>query len=146
MAGRSPARGWPAGRIAQGAILRDHDRRPGPLHVPGRPDRRVDPDRPGQGACADLKKLAIGQDRQPVEFRLGPGQTIRGRIVDAHDKPIARAPISVYEWRGHHSLKWSTETDAEGRFRWDEAPADMVLIDVGSLGYYPEQALLADDP
>ena len=58
-------------------------------------------------------------------------------MVDAHDKPIAGAPIAAYEWRGHHSLKWSTETDAEGRFHWDEAPAERVLIDVGSLGFHP---------
>ena len=61
-----------------------------------------------KGHAPDLKKLAIGQDRQPVEFRLGPGQTIRGRIIDVHDKPIAGAPIAVDAWRGHHSLKWST--------------------------------------
>jgi RNA polymerase sigma factor (sigma-70 family) len=92
-----------------------------------------------RGHAPDLKKLTIGQDRQLIELRLGPGQTIRGRIVDAHDKPIAGAPIAVDAWRGHHSLNWSTETDAEGRFRWDEAPDDMVIIDLGSLGYYPSK-------
>jgi RNA polymerase sigma factor (sigma-70 family) len=88
-----------------------------------------------RGHAPDLKKLTIGQDRPLVEIRLGPGRTIRGRIVDAHDKPIAGAPIAVDAWRGHHSLKWNTETDAEGRFRWDEAPVDMVMIDLGSLGF-----------
>ena len=87
----------------------------------------------------ELKTLTIPQDRQTVEFRLGPGQTIRGRIVDVHDKPIARAPVSVDAWRGHRALKWSTETDAEGRFRWDEAPDDAVMIDVGSLGFFPSK-------
>ena len=77
----------------------------------------------------------IGPERQAVEFRLGPGRTIRGRIIDAHDKPIAGAPIAVNAWRGHHSLTWSARTDAEGRFRWDEAPDDMVMIDLGSLGF-----------
>ena len=37
--------------------------------------------------------------------------------------------------RGHHSLRWNTRTDAEGRFRWDDAPDDAVLIDLGMLGF-----------
>ena len=35
----------------------------------------------------------------------------------------------------HHSLRWNTLTDAGGHFRWDNAPADTVLIDLGTLGY-----------
>src|SRR5262249_39983746 len=54
-----------------------------------------------------------------------------------HHKPIVGAPVAVEKWRGHHSLKWSTETDAEGRFRWDEAPDGSVLIAVGPLGDHP---------
>ena len=88
-----------------------------------------------RGHAPDLKSLTARPGSPPVEFRLGPGHTIRGRIVDAHDKPIAGAPIAADEWRGHHSLRWNTRTDAEGRFRWDDAPADGVLIDLGTLGF-----------
>src|SRR5262249_35088195 len=91
------------------------------------------------GHAPDLKTLTIGRGRRPVEFRLSPGQTIRGRMIDVHGKPFVGAPVAAYEWRGHHSLRWSTETDAAGRFRWDEAPADQVLIDVGALGYHPHK-------
>jgi RNA polymerase sigma factor (sigma-70 family) len=83
----------------------------------------------------DLKTMKAGPGAPPVEFRLGPAHAIRGRIVDAHDKPIAGAPIAADEWRAHHSLRWNTRTDAEGRFRWDDAPADGVQIDLGALGF-----------
>ncbi len=88
-----------------------------------------------RGHAPDLKALTAGPGLLPVEFQLGPGHSIRGRIVDAHDKPIAGAPIGADEWRGHHSLRWSTRTDSDGRFRWDDAPADAVLIDLGTLGF-----------
>ena len=39
----------------------------------------------------------------------------------------------------HHSLRWKTRTDAEGRFRWDDAPADAVRIDLGTLGFDPKR-------
>ncbi len=87
------------------------------------------------GRAPDLRVINPGPEMSRVEFRLGPGHTIRGRIVDVHGKPIAGAPISADEWRGHHSLRWSTRTDADGRFRWDEAPADGLLIDLGQLGF-----------
>ncbi len=87
------------------------------------------------GHAPELMSLRAGPGMPPVEFRLGRGHTILGRIVDAHGKAIAGAPISADGWRGHHSLRWNTRTDAEGRFRWDNAPADTVLIDLGMLGF-----------
>ena len=87
------------------------------------------------GHAPNLISLKAEPGMQPVEFQLGRGHTILGRIVDAHDKPIAGAPISADEWRGHHSLRWNTRTDPEGRFRWDDAPADAVMIDLGMLGF-----------
>jgi RNA polymerase sigma factor (sigma-70 family) len=87
------------------------------------------------GHAPDLKTMTAEPGLAPAEFWLESGHTIRGRIVDAHDKPIAGAPVAADQWRGHHSLRWSTRTDAEGRFRWDDAPADVVLIDLGELGF-----------
>ncbi len=88
-----------------------------------------------RGHEPDLKTLTAGPGSPPVEFRLGPGHAIAGRIVDVHKKPIAGAPIAADEWRGHHSLRWKTRTDAEGRFRWDDVPPDRFLLDLGQLGF-----------
>ncbi len=88
-----------------------------------------------RGHAPDVKWVNPGPEMSGVEFRLGPGHTIRGRIVNAHQKPIAGAPIVSDQWRVHHSLRWSTRTDAEGRFRFDDAPADAVQLDLGTLGF-----------
>ncbi len=45
------------------------------------------------GHAPNLMSLKAGPGMPPVEFQLGPGHRILGRIVDAHDKPIAGAPF-----------------------------------------------------
>jgi RNA polymerase sigma factor (sigma-70 family) len=93
------------------------------------------------GHAPELKSVTARMGMEPLEFRLGPGRSIRGRIVDLAGKPIAGAPISAGFWRNHQSLVWHTLTDADGRYRWDEAPEDEVLIDIGALGYTSKRFL-----
>jgi RNA polymerase sigma factor (sigma-70 family) len=129
-------------RVALGSDLREKESVPeaatdadGRFTLPGVPAGPAVLTVQARGHEPDLKTLTAGPSSPPVEFRLGPGHTISLRIVDVHRKPIAGAPIAADQWRGHHSLRWKTRTDAEGRFRWDDAPADGVLIDLGRLGY-----------
>ncbi|WP_165232844.1 sigma-70 family RNA polymerase sigma factor [Aquisphaera insulae] len=88
-----------------------------------------------KGHAPDLLSTTVAAGMKPIELELKPPHVIRGRIVDPDGKPIADAPIAADEWRGQHTLRWQTWTDAEGRFRWDVAPGDSVLIDLGTLGY-----------
>jgi RNA polymerase sigma factor (sigma-70 family) len=87
------------------------------------------------GHAPDLRILEAASGAQPIEFRLGPGRSIGGRITDLSGKPIAGASISAGPWRGQNSLVWHSATDSDGRYRWDDAPEDEVLIDLGSMGY-----------
>ena len=87
------------------------------------------------GYAPDLKHITVHKPMKPIEFRLEPGRTIRGRIVDKQGNPIAGAFVAADTWRGHRSLMWRVDTDAEGRFEWNEAPADEVQIDMGKQGY-----------
>jgi RNA polymerase sigma factor (sigma-70 family) len=93
------------------------------------------------GHAPELKSVAARTEMEPLEFRLGPGRSIGGQIVDLEGKPIAGAPISAGFWRNHQSLVWHALTDADGRYRWDEAPEDEVLIDIGTLGYTSKRFL-----
>jgi peroxiredoxin/uncharacterized GH25 family protein len=88
-----------------------------------------------KGHAPDLKVVKVTSEAAPVEFRLGPGRTIRGRLVDPQGKPVAGAFVAADTWRGYRSLEWRVDTDAEGRFRWDEAPPDAVLVDMGKQGF-----------
>ncbi len=135
------------GRPIEGAtVAQGRDR-----HGSHFPDTRTDVDgnfifmnaRPGEmiltvqasGYSPDLKQIVVSEDIKPVEFRLEPGHTIRGRIIDAAGNPVAGAFVASDTWRGYRSLIWRVDTDAEGRFEWNEAPADEVLIDMGKRKY-----------
>lgn len=88
-----------------------------------------------RGYSPDLEQVLPQKEMPPVEFRLEPGHTLRGRIVDRAGNPVAGAFVAADTWRGHRSLEWRVDTDAEGRFRWDDAPADEILIDMGKQRY-----------
>ena len=88
-----------------------------------------------KGYSPDLIQFTAYSEMEPLEFSLEPGRTIRGRIVDMADHPVAGALIMADTWRGYRSLEWHTHTDAEGRFQWNEAPVDEVFIDISKEGY-----------
>ncbi len=58
-----------------------------------------------------------------------------GRVVDSKNQPIADAFVSIHTWRGYRALGVFLKSGADGRFRWEDAPADPVLIDAGRVGY-----------
>ncbi len=87
------------------------------------------------GRAPELADVIVAPDMKPVEFRLGPGHTIRGRVVNAHGKPLDGVTVQAMNWKGHLSLDWSTKTDAEGRFTWDSAPVEPVLLTLTRPGY-----------
>ncbi|TFG45147.1 MAG: carboxypeptidase regulatory-like domain-containing protein, partial [Candidatus Brocadiia bacterium] len=87
------------------------------------------------GYSPDLKKVVASPDTLPVEFRLGSGCTIRGRVFDIDNNSISGVTILLDSWRGYRSLNWRTETDAEGHFEWTEAPPDEVIVNLFKGGY-----------
>jgi protocatechuate 3,4-dioxygenase beta subunit len=87
------------------------------------------------GRAPDLKQIAVQKGVEPVEFRLERGRTLKGQVVDKAGNPVAGAFVAVDTWRGHRSLRWRVDTDAQGRFQWDDAPADEVLVDLGKQHY-----------
>ena len=87
------------------------------------------------GYSPDMKKVVVKERMESVEFRLAPGHIVTGRIVDKDGHPVANANIGVEKWRGNDLLEWRTVTDAEGRFQWNEAPADAALCYVTAQDY-----------
>ncbi len=87
------------------------------------------------GHAPEQKTLNVAPDLAPVEFRLGPPHTIRGRVVDASGTPIAGANVLPSQWHGLSFHEFKLKTDAEGRFRWDNAPSDAVGVSVNKVGY-----------
>ncbi len=80
------------------------------------------------GRAPELVEVFVAPGLKPVEFRLGPGHSIRGRVVDRLGKPLDGVTVQAMDWKKRLSLDWTTTTDAEGRFKWDSAPAEPVSL------------------
>ncbi|HUW85181.1 MAG TPA: carboxypeptidase regulatory-like domain-containing protein [Phycisphaerae bacterium] len=87
------------------------------------------------GHGPDLRRVEAAEGMQPVEFRLGPSFTTRGRVVDRRGEPVAGATVSADTWRGYRSLSVRMTTDAGGRFEWTSAPADEVAFSISKKDY-----------
>ena len=71
-----------------------------------------------------------------VEITLGRPHTFKGRVVDPAGKPIAGAFVDPDVWKGvYRCLGAYLWTDADGRFRWDDAPDDELTVNVSKQGY-----------
>jgi peroxiredoxin len=83
----------------------------------------------------DLKRVNVSRSMAPVEFRLEPARTIRGRLVDGEGNPVAGAFVAADTWRGCRSIEFRVNTGNDGRFEWNDAPSDPVLFDMGGAGF-----------
>ena len=66
------------------------------------------------GRAPELADVVVAPGMKPVEFRLGPGHTIRGRVVNPAGKPLDGVTVQAMNWKGHSSLDWTTKTDSPG--------------------------------
>lgn len=83
------------------------------------------------GYQPSLMEYQIGVVPQSTQrIVLTPSKGLRAQVVDEKGKPIPRAWVVASRWRGHRTLWWETHADAEGRFVWDGAPEDEVMLDL----------------
>ncbi len=88
------------------------------------------------GCSPELIEVPVEQGMAPVEFRLEPGHTVRGRVVDENGTPVPGAVLDVHNWRGcFAALHCRLRTDAAGGFEWKAAPPDPILVSVNRWGY-----------
>jgi RNA polymerase sigma factor (sigma-70 family) len=87
------------------------------------------------GFAPHLIKMKPPEASPPVEVRMVKPVTIEAQVVSPDGKPVAGAIVDVEKWRDFRALEWKTRTDANGRFVWNEAPADEVQFNVRARGY-----------
>ncbi len=87
------------------------------------------------GFAPQMARLQARRDMEPLRFIVKKGQTILGRVVDAQDRPIVSARVSVFTWGNYRTINWNTTTNSEGRFTWTDAPANEVGFWIGKQGY-----------
>jgi beta-lactamase regulating signal transducer with metallopeptidase domain/thiol-disulfide isomerase/thioredoxin/protocatechuate 3,4-dioxygenase beta subunit len=88
---------------------------------------------PGYGpAVAELDPAAPSSE---VELRLAKGIKLIGAVQDDSDNPVANARVAFADysvWRGIH---WETVTDGNGRFQWNDAPAEVFQLEIQKDGF-----------
>jgi hypothetical protein len=89
---------------------------------------------PGQSPKSLTVSIAAGM--APVEIKLSPPQTLRGRVVDRQQRPVPGAKVRVNQWQGTTDLvKFQTVTEADGTFVWTGAPSDQITFYVTKTNY-----------
>jgi beta-lactamase regulating signal transducer with metallopeptidase domain/peroxiredoxin/protocatechuate 3,4-dioxygenase beta subunit len=88
-----------------------------------------------KGYSPDLRVISVGNQPVEAEFKLEPGRIVRGRVVDENGKGIPKVMIATDTWRGNRSLMVRLDTDPQGNFVWQDAPADEVFTDFLKQGY-----------
>ncbi|MGA2557709.1 MAG: M56 family metallopeptidase, partial [Verrucomicrobiota bacterium] len=83
---------------------------------------------PGYGpAVAELDPAAPGSD---VELRLAKGIKLSGAVKDDSDNPLANARVAFADYSIWRGIQWETVTDGNGRFQWNDAPAEVFQLQI----------------
>ncbi|HXS68319.1 MAG TPA: sigma-70 family RNA polymerase sigma factor [Candidatus Polarisedimenticolia bacterium] len=81
------------------------------------------------GFAPETKTVTLSDATNTVDFALAPGNILRGHIVDEEGNPISNVVIQTdvcfdpNNLNSEREFDWKTNTDANGAFEWDSAPA-----------------------
>ncbi|HEX4054635.1 MAG TPA: carboxypeptidase-like regulatory domain-containing protein [Tepidisphaeraceae bacterium] len=81
-----------------------------------------------------MLRFTMGQEKKYATIKLSAAHWIGGKVVDTSGAPVPHAALFLESWRGNHSLREFLPTNAQGEFRWTEAPADAVTFYVSAKG------------
>ncbi|MDG3006067.1 carboxypeptidase regulatory-like domain-containing protein [Paludisphaera mucosa] len=87
------------------------------------------------GHAPEFQFVEAKDGAAPVAISLRPASSLSGRVVDSKGNPIADAFVVVDQWRSTRALGVFLNTDADGRFRWDDAPNEPILMNVSRAGF-----------
>jgi RNA polymerase sigma factor (sigma-70 family) len=86
------------------------------------------------GFAPAVQTVQLTGNVDELKFQLGPGQILRGRIVDEDGRSVPNAFIETTR-RGIDKVQWSTNADANGQFEWTSAPTEPLLYSVLAEGF-----------
>lgn len=107
------------------------------------------------GWAPQLRRIQVHEGLPPQDFRMEPGKPIRLRIVDGAGKPIPRAPVEIFEWKGADSLstnnpnlpmrdtKIPRRAEENGIWEWTWAPGEPVKLQIEATGFAPYRLEIA---
>ncbi|MEM6883401.1 MAG: redoxin domain-containing protein [Verrucomicrobiota bacterium] len=87
------------------------------------------------GFAPELIRFQMPESDHQVTIPLSPAFELTGKIIDSSGNGIPGVTVFMDTWRGSRTLNVRFKTDAEGKFRWEEAPADVVQADIYKRGF-----------
>jgi hypothetical protein len=88
------------------------------------------------GHSPATKTISVKSDMSDIIFKLGAGHVIRGVVQDDSGSPISGVQVSLEnDMVGQGDYEFSANTDSDGKFSWDGAPAEPVKFYFGKQGY-----------
>jgi protocatechuate 3,4-dioxygenase beta subunit/thiol-disulfide isomerase/thioredoxin len=87
------------------------------------------------GYAPELVTVTAKESPRAVRIALKSGHTLAGRVVDSQRRPIEGAFVVVDTWRNCRAPGVYLETGADGRFQWQDAPEDPVLVSASAAGF-----------
>jgi hypothetical protein len=92
------------------------------------------------GFAPEIKAIQVAPRMPEIEFKLGKGQSVSGRVVDNDGNPVEGASISAPTPSRDDEISfpwWEAKTDTQGRFQWTSAPLFSLHYFVGADGFMP---------
>ncbi len=91
-----------------------------------------------EGFAPVVKTIQVSKNITPMLFQLGPGNLLRGHIVDDHGNPVANARIKTdLDRMAFRKIDWSKTLGATRRFEWNSAPQEPLIYAVYADGFTP---------
>jgi RNA polymerase sigma factor (sigma-70 family) len=102
-----------------------------------------------KGWAPQMRTVELKPGLPAQDFRLAAGQPVRLRVVDPGGNPVPSPTITLKEWQGSRAIYSahdpnhppvpptgpSRTTDADGYWRWADAPAEPVKVWIGARGF-----------
>ncbi len=91
-----------------------------------------------KGFAPEMRIVTTGFKPVKVDVVLPSPARLSGRVVDQKGNPLEGVHVAPDHWRNVRPFgcPW-LKTDADGRFLWEDAPADEVVFDLLKEGYLP---------
>ena len=92
------------------------------------------------GLAPQWRTLELASATNYVDFKLAPGRTIYGRVVDETGAAISNAVVRTdfdFEKQIERKFEFTTHSDQDGEFEWHSAPAEEICYWFEAGGYDP---------
>ncbi len=72
---------------------------------------------------------------ESADIQLGAPHTLTARVIDPRGNPVVDASVRINRRGDYRLLRWQSQTDRDGKFIWQSAPAGPLSLEIWKEGY-----------